>query len=47
MLEIRHSKAITENTYTLAQISNVKGLKTKNTVSGLTTTNSSESTVEV
>ena len=47
VLEIRHSKAITENTYTLAQISNVKGLKTKNTVSGLTTTNSSESTVEV
>ena len=56
VLEIRHTKTITENTYTTAQLKNVSTLKTKNTVTGIATVNkeeknvvenSSESSVEV
>ena len=53
VLEIRHTKSIVENPYTLEQIQNVKALKTTNTVVGVDkanttiTSNSSESTIEV
>ena len=56
VLEIRHTKSIVENAYTLAQLQNVKVLKAKNTVLGSSTinkedttivTNSSESTIDV
>ncbi len=55
-LEINHTKDITENTYTTAQIDEIKTLKTKNTVTGTISVdkveqtvveNSSESSLEV
>lgn len=45
ILEIRHKKEISENTYTLAQIQNVKSLKTQNKVAGNITVNKEKITV--
>ena len=45
IFEIENTKEITENTYTMAQLSEVKALKTKNTVTGITNINSVEKTV--
>ena len=45
VLEIRHTKSIVENTYTLAQLQNVKVLKAKNTVLGSSTINKEDTTI--
>ena len=56
ILEINHTKAITENTYTTAQLNEIKTLNTKNSVTGTISVdkveqtvveNSSESSIEV
>ena len=47
ILEIRHSKEITENNYSLDQIKDVKWLKTQNITSGTKIENSSEAKLEV
>ena len=44
VLEINNTKEIDGNTYTIAQLENVKSLKTKNTVTGMKTINGVEKT---
>ena len=47
VLEIENEKEIAENTYKIAELNNVKTLKTKNTIKGTGVENSSESRIEV
>ena len=45
VLEIVHTKAIAENTYTMSQLNAIKTLKTKNTITGTASVDKQEQTV--